>query len=117
MLSGLSQADLMLIQEYLCLRETGLDMDTAYSFMDGRHERAQKAMIRLQEEYAKQEQAQRDQKPLRVKSKATRPYASAKEYLTTVLQYREMVQIDMPASDCVLGETQDFTSDEPDWPD
>ena len=61
-LSGLSQADLALIKEYLCLRETGLDQDTAYSFMDGRHKQAQKAMNRLQEEYTKQEKTLREAK-------------------------------------------------------
>jgi hypothetical protein len=85
-LSGLSKTDLMLLQEYLCLRETGLDQDTAYSFMDGRHESAQKALVRLQKEYDRQEQAQKsEQRPPRIQGKpATRQYSSAKEYLKSI---------------------------------
>jgi hypothetical protein len=85
-LSGLSQADLMLIQEYLCLRETGLDQDTAYSFMDGRHKQAQKAMSRLQEEVLKQEQALRDQKDANRPAKASRYKKSRSEGIQAYLK-------------------------------
>jgi len=85
-LSGLSQTDLMLIHEYLCLRETGLDQDTTYSFMDGRHERAQKAMSRLQKEYAKQEQALRDQKDANRPAKASRYKKSRSEGIQAYLK-------------------------------
>jgi hypothetical protein len=86
-LSSLSQADLMLIQEYLCLRESGPDQDTAYSFMDGRHKSARKAMRRLSEEYSKQENAMKAAsaskrvKPVG-KSQARQDSSSVKEYLS-----------------------------------
>jgi hypothetical protein len=59
--------------------ETGLDQDTAYSLMDGRHTQAQKAMSRLQEEVLKQEQALKTD---RVNPKATRQDSSVKEKMS-----------------------------------
>lgn len=110
-LNTLSEADILIIQEYLCLRDSGFDQSTAYSFLNGRHQKVEGALGRLQEAYAKQAEtllAQKHKKRSRSKQPLSEPeteYLGVAAYMKEKLHYGDTFSgVKSPGIDFFDGE-------------